>query len=73
MLSLKGNQGTLHDDVTCFFESEQTSSPVSFKSIDGDHGAPSGLRVTLNGLKRGGIMIVWKNLNGKVTVLMRLP
>jgi len=38
MLSLKGNQGTLHDDVTCFFESKQTSPPVGFKSIDGDHG-----------------------------------
>jgi len=32
-LSLKGNQGTLHDDVTCFFESVQTSPPVSFKSM----------------------------------------
>jgi len=38
MLSLKGNQGTLHDDVTCFFESEHTSPPVGFESIDGDHG-----------------------------------
>ncbi|MDQ6988410.1 MAG: ISAs1 family transposase, partial [Mariprofundaceae bacterium] len=38
MLSLKGNQGTLHDDVRCFFESEQTSPPVDSKSVDGGHG-----------------------------------
>lgn len=38
MLSLKGNQGTLHDDVKCFFESEQTSPPVSFESVNGGHG-----------------------------------
>jgi len=38
MLSLKGNQGTLHDDVKCFFESEQTSPPIGYESVDGDHG-----------------------------------
>jgi len=38
MLSLKGNQGTLHDDVKCFFESDKTSPKVGFESIDGGHG-----------------------------------
>lgn len=38
VLSLKGNQSDLHDDVRCLFESEQTSPPVGFTSIDGDHG-----------------------------------
>jgi len=38
MLSLKGNQGTLHQDVKLFFESEQTSPAVGFESVDGGHG-----------------------------------
>ena len=38
MLSLKGNQGSLHDDVTCFFESKHTSPSVGFTSNDGGHG-----------------------------------
>ncbi len=38
MLSLKGNQGTLHDDVQLFFESAETSPPIGFKSVDGGHG-----------------------------------
>ena len=38
MLSLKGNQGTLHDDVRTFFESAETSPPIGFESVDGGHG-----------------------------------
>jgi len=38
MLSLKGNQGTLHEDVKLFFESEETSPAVGFESVDGGHG-----------------------------------
>jgi len=38
MLSLKGNQGTLHDDVRCFFEAEETSPSIGFESVDGGHG-----------------------------------
>jgi len=38
MLSLKGNQGTLHKDVRLFFESKQTSPELGFESIDGGHG-----------------------------------
>jgi len=38
MLSLKGNQGILHDDVKLFFESEETSPAVGFEGVDGGHG-----------------------------------
>jgi len=38
MLSLKGNQGTLHQDVKLFFESGETSPSVGFESVDGGHG-----------------------------------
>lgn len=38
MLSLKGNQGSLHKDVTLFFESENTCPAVGYESYDGGHG-----------------------------------
>ena len=38
MLSLKGNQGTLHQDVKLFFESENTHPAVGHESCDGGHG-----------------------------------
>ena len=38
MLSLKGNQGTLHDDVKLFFESKNTRPKVGHESYDGGHG-----------------------------------
>jgi len=38
MLSLKGNQGTLHKDVALFFKSKETAPPIGFESVDGDHG-----------------------------------
>jgi len=38
MLSLKGNQGNLHEDVTLFFESEQTMPEVGHESYDVGHG-----------------------------------
>jgi predicted transposase YbfD/YdcC len=38
MLSLKGNQGNLHDDVKTFFESSPDSSLLTSQTIDGDHG-----------------------------------
>ncbi|SEH08157.1 Transposase DDE domain protein [Candidatus Venteria ishoeyi] len=38
MLSLKGNQGTLHNDVKLFFESENTSPEVGYESFDAEHG-----------------------------------
>jgi len=38
MLSLKGNQGNLHKDVTLFFESENTCPVVGYESYDGGHG-----------------------------------
>ncbi len=38
LLSLKGNQGTLHEDVKLFFESANTCPPVGHESYDGGHG-----------------------------------
>lgn len=38
MLSLKGNQGTLHEDVKLFFESESTCPEIGNESYDGGHG-----------------------------------
>ncbi|OGT90017.1 MAG: transposase [Gammaproteobacteria bacterium RIFOXYD12_FULL_61_37] len=38
MLSLKGNQGTLHEDVKLFFESPSTCPPIGHESYDGGHG-----------------------------------
>ena len=38
LLSLKGNQGNLHQDVKLFFESENTRPAVGHESYDGGHG-----------------------------------
>jgi len=38
MLSLKGNQGKLHEDVTLFFESEYTAPEIGHESYDVGHG-----------------------------------
>jgi len=38
MLSLKGNQGSLHKDVKLFFEAESTRPPVLHEEYDGGHG-----------------------------------
>ena len=38
LLSLKGNQGNLHEDVKLFFESDNTRPPVGHESYDGGHG-----------------------------------
>lgn len=38
LLSLKGNQGTLHQDVKLFFESANTCPLVGHTSYDGGHG-----------------------------------
>ena len=38
MLSLKGNQGNLHEDIKLFFESENTCPEVGHESYDGGHG-----------------------------------
>lgn len=38
LLSLKGNQGNLHQDVKLFFESEHTRPAVGHESYDGGHG-----------------------------------
>ncbi|QQZ27769.1 ISAs1 family transposase [Thiothrix subterranea] len=38
LLSLKGNQGTLHQDVKLFFESANTCPPIGHTSYDGGHG-----------------------------------
>ena len=37
-LSLKGNQGNLHQDVRLFFESENTHPAVRHENVDGGHG-----------------------------------
>ena len=38
VLALKGNQGTLHDDVRMFLDDPATSPTASARSVDGDHG-----------------------------------
>ncbi|EIJ34158.1 ISAs1 family transposase [Thiothrix nivea] len=38
LLSLKGNQGTLHQDVKLFFESANTCPPIGHTRYDGGHG-----------------------------------
>lgn len=38
LLSLKGNQGTLHEDVKVFFESANTCPPIGHESCNGGHG-----------------------------------
>lgn len=39
VLALKGNQGTLHDDVKLFFEDEELSKTcLCHETLDGDHG-----------------------------------
>jgi len=38
MINLKGNQGNLHKNVKCFFESKKTSPPVSHETFDAGHG-----------------------------------
>ena len=37
-MALKGNQGTLHDDVRTFLDDPQTELSVSDSTVDGDHG-----------------------------------
>lgn len=38
MLSLKGNQGKLHEDVKLYFEAENTCPVIGHESCDGGHG-----------------------------------
>lgn len=38
VMALKGNQGTLHDDVRTFLNDPQTKLSVSGSTVDGDHG-----------------------------------
>src|SRR5208283_4735887 len=37
-LALKGNQGTLHDDVRSFLDDPKCEADVSKPTVDGDHG-----------------------------------
>ncbi len=38
MLALKGNQGSLHDDVRCFFGDPTCTAELAHTTVDGDHG-----------------------------------
>lgn len=38
MLSLKGNQGRLHQDVKLFFEAENSRPTTGHEAFDGGHG-----------------------------------
>jgi predicted transposase YbfD/YdcC len=38
VMALKGNQGTLHDDVRTFLDDPQTKLATSDSAVDGDHG-----------------------------------
>jgi predicted transposase YbfD/YdcC len=37
-LALKGNQGTLHADVSLFLDDPETTTITSHTTVDGDHG-----------------------------------
>ena len=38
VLALKGNQGSLHDDVRCFFDDPACTAEIGHTTVDGDHG-----------------------------------
>jgi predicted transposase YbfD/YdcC len=38
VLALKGNQGSLHDDVRRFFDDPQRPAEITHRTVDGDHG-----------------------------------
>jgi predicted transposase YbfD/YdcC len=38
VMALKGNQGTLHDDVRTFLDDPQSTLSISAGTVDGDHG-----------------------------------
>ena len=38
VLALKGNQGTLHEDVRTFLDDPQTKLSIAASTVDGDHG-----------------------------------
>ena len=38
VLALKGNQGSLHDDVRCFFGDPTCTAELAHTTVDGDHG-----------------------------------
>ena len=38
VLALKGNQGSLHDDVRCFFDDPTRTAEMAHTTVDGDHG-----------------------------------
>jgi predicted transposase YbfD/YdcC len=38
VLALKGNQGSLHDDVRCFFDDPARSAEIAHTTVDGEHG-----------------------------------
>jgi predicted transposase YbfD/YdcC len=38
VMALKGNQGTLHDDVRTFLDDPQSKLSISASTVDGDHG-----------------------------------
>jgi len=38
VLALKGNQGSLHDDVRCFFDDPARTAEVGYTTVDGEHG-----------------------------------
>jgi len=40
VLALKGNQGTLHDDVRLFLDDPKTPVQTAPTTVEGDHGCP---------------------------------
>src|SRR3954452_19985784 len=38
VLALKGNQGSLHDDVRCFFDDPARTAAMAHTTVDGEHG-----------------------------------
>ena len=70
MLSLKGNQGTLHKDVKLLFESENSCPEIGCETYDGGHGRVETrtIRVSsdIDWLKKSHPK--WKNLNSIVAI-----
>src|SRR5919202_1901050 len=48
VLALKGNQGSLHDDVRCFFEDPARTAEIGHTTVDGENALHWVLDVTMN-------------------------
>ena len=52
VLALKGNQATLHSDVTLFLDDPETRPTDAHTTVDGDHGRIDACSVSSAGCRR---------------------